>query len=331
MTSRYRIGFLGSWALFVVAAGLAALAGIGELANWKDAARMKRLERLDAIIGSRLGEKLERLREVSEEREEKLEKLRSDVERIKLDLDDSQDTEQTIVVSTAENRLRVRRRGHVVFEAICSTGKGTTLEIEGRKMVFDTPTGRFRIQSKEENPVWVPPDWHFVEEARKKNLGIVRLAAGQAIDAETGNPVPAQPSSGIWSWLSSRDRPRRVLKVRQNTVVEVASDGSERELPQGELASGPVALHRRPRPVDSDGPSLGQRWAAPLGERAPAPVRTPQEQMEPGAVGSGYGIHGTLATSQLGRSASHGCVRLSDADIERLFKMAKVGDQVLIY
>ena len=48
-------------------------------------------------------------------------------------------------------------------------------------------------------------------------------------------------------------------------------------------------------------------------------------------IGSGYGIHGTLATSQLGRSASHGCVRLSDADIERLFKMAKVGDQVLIY
>jgi lipoprotein-anchoring transpeptidase ErfK/SrfK len=38
-----------------------------------------------------------------------------------------------------------------------------------------------------------------------------------------------------------------------------------------------------------------------------------------------------MATNQLGRSVSHGCVRLSDPDIQRLFSMAKVGDQVLIY
>ncbi len=312
MISRYRIGFLGSWALLVIAAGLAALAVAGEWANGKDAARIKRLERLDAMIGSRLDSKLERLREVSEEREEKLEKLRADVERVKLDLDDSQDTEQTIVVSTAENRLRVRRRGHVIFEAICSTGKGTTLEIEGRKMVFDTPTGRFRIQSKEENPVWVPPDWHFVEEARKKHLEVVRMAPGQAIDDETGNPVPAEPPSGIWSWFSSRDRPRRMLRVRQNTIVEVASDGSERELPQGELIRAGKAIVVPPHGTRQ------RRFGKTLGHYRLN-------------IGSGYGIHGTLATSQLGRSASHGCVRLSDADIERLFKMAKVGDQVLIY
>jgi lipoprotein-anchoring transpeptidase ErfK/SrfK len=312
MTSRYRIGFLGSWALFVIAGGLAALAAFGEWANWKDAARINRLEKIDAIIGSRVGGKIERLREVSDEREEKLEKLRSQVEQVKLDLDDSRDTEQTIIVSTAENRLRVRRRGVVVFEAICSTGKGTTLEIEGRKMVFDTPTGSFRVQSKEENPVWVPPDWHFVEEARKKHLEVVRIAPGQAIDAETGNPVPAQPSSGIWSWLSSRDRPRRILKVRQNTVVEVASDGSERELPQGELIRAGKAI------VVPPPGTLQRRFEKTLGHYRLN-------------IGSGYGIHGTTATNQLGRSASHGCVRLSDADLERLFKMVKVGDQVLIY
>ena len=126
------------------------------------------------------------------------------------------------------------------------------------------------------------------------------------------NPVPAQPSSGIWSWLSSRDRPRRVLKVRQNTVVEVASDGSERELPQGELIRAGKAIVVPPHG------SRQRRFEKTLGHYRLN-------------IGSGYGIHGTLATSQLGRSASHGCVRLSDADIERLFKMAKVGDQVLIY
>lgn len=311
MSFRYRIGFLGSWALFVIAAGLAIVAAAGAWANAKDAARLKRLEKIDAMIGARLGARLDRLREVSEDREEKLEKLRSEVERARLDLDDSRDTEQTIVVSTAENRLTVRRRGTVVFEAICSTGKGTTLEIEGRKMIFDTPTGRFRIQSKEENPVWVPPDWHFVEEARKKNLEVVRLAPGQTIDADTGSPVATQPS-GVWGWLSSRERPRRVIKVKQNTIVEVGADGVERELPQGELIRAGKAIVVPPHGTRQ------RRFEKILGHYRLN-------------IGNGYGIHGTTATNQLGRSVSHGCVRLSDADIERLFKMANVGDQVIIY
>ena len=53
----------------------------------------------------RLGEKAGRLREISEEKEGRLRKLRSDVARVTLKLDDSQDPEQTIIVSTAENRL----------------------------------------------------------------------------------------------------------------------------------------------------------------------------------------------------------------------------------
>jgi len=35
--------------------------------------------------------------------------------------------------------------------------------------------------------------------------------------------------------------------------------------------------------------------------------------------------------SQLGRSVSHGCVRLHNTDIERLYQIAKVGDEVIIY
>jgi hypothetical protein len=34
-------------------------------------------------------------------------------------------------------------------------------------MLFNTPTGQFRVVTKEENPLCVPPDWHFIEEARK--------------------------------------------------------------------------------------------------------------------------------------------------------------------
>ena len=34
---------------------------------------------------------------------------------------------------------------------------------------------------------------------------------------------------------------------------------------------------------------------------------------------------------KLGRSVSHGCVRLANEDIARLYSMTKVGDEVIIY
>jgi lipoprotein-anchoring transpeptidase ErfK/SrfK len=311
--TRYRLGFLGAWALFVIAAGLASLAVAGELANRRDEARLRRLERIDRMIAQRLGEKAEELKEISGKREERVEKLKADVARATVDLDDSKDQDQTIVVSTAENRVRVRQRGQTIFEAVCSTGKGTTLEIAGRKMIFDTPTGRFRIQSKEENPVWVPPDWHYVEEARKKRLEVVRLSAGETIDAETGEPVSASSSGGFWSFLGAgKKASRRVLKIKGQEVVEVSTDGSERTLPPGELIRAGKAL------VVPPAGSSQRRFDKVLGHYRLN-------------IGNGYALHGTTATRELGRSVSHGCVRLSDPDIERLFQMAKLGDQVLIY
>jgi lipoprotein-anchoring transpeptidase ErfK/SrfK len=48
-------------------------------------------------------------------------------------------------------------------------------------------------------------------------------------------------------------------------------------------------------------------------------------------LGDGYALHGTQAVSQLGRSVSHGCVRLNNDEIARLYQMANVGDEVIIY
>lgn len=44
----------------------------------------------------------------------------------------------------------------------------------------------------------------------------------------------------------------------------------------------------------------------------------------------GYGIHGTNAPRSIGRAASHGCIRLRNRDMERLFTMLRVGDAVQI-
>ena len=308
--SRYRLGFLGAWGLLVVGAILAAAVAAAEWQNVRDADRLRKLTVIDRLIADRLGPKLDDLRLTAAEREERLEELHSAVQQTELELDDSTDTDQIIVVSTAENRLYVRRAGKVVFEAVCSTGKGTTLtDASGRSLVFNTPTGKFRIVRKEENPLWVPPDWHFIEEARKKGKRVVRLGPGERIDARTGDP--AGGSEGVHQYGASRSSSGRVLTVRNNTVVEVGPDG-ERELPPGEVieAGGAVVV---------------------------PPYGTPQRKFDKVLgkyrlnLGGGYGIHGTMYPDQLGRSVTHGCVRLGDADIERLFAMVQVGDQVLIY
>ncbi|MBM4120042.1 MAG: L,D-transpeptidase [Nitrospira sp.] len=72
-----------------------------------------------------------------------------------------------IVVDTARNRLFIKRRDTVLLDAVASTGSGTMLDDPGqrdRRWVFETPRGAFAVQSKIDNPVWVKPDWAFLEE-----------------------------------------------------------------------------------------------------------------------------------------------------------------------
>lgn len=44
----------------------------------------------------------------------------------------------------------------------------------------------------------------------------------------------------------------------------------------------------------------------------------------------GYGIHGTNVPKSIGKAASHGCIRMAKRDLEELFSMVEVGDQVEI-
>lgn len=72
-----------------------------------------------------------------------------------------------IIVDTGRNRLYVKRGKETVLTALASTGSGTILDKPdqpGAQWVFDTPRGEFTIQSKLTNPVWVKPDWAFLEE-----------------------------------------------------------------------------------------------------------------------------------------------------------------------
>jgi L,D-transpeptidase YbiS len=48
-------------------------------------------------------------------------------------------------------------------------------------------------------------------------------------------------------------------------------------------------------------------------------------------LGDGYMIHGTLYQRYLGRAITHGCIRLGDDDLEKVYRAAPVGAPVLIF
>ena len=142
-----------------------------------------------------------------------------------------------IVVDSANNRLWVRRGEKILLEAVVSTGSGLVLEQvdAGRTWTFDTPKGMYRIHRRAVNPVWVKPDWAFLEE---------------------GEPAPASVSERY------------------------------------------------------DYGSLGEYGLY---------------------FGDSYIIHGTLYENLLGRSVSHGCIRVGRDNLRRIWELAPAGTPVILF
>lgn len=274
------IGLLGSWALLVLGLGILAYAVAAEAITVSDARKLRRVDMIDRVIDEKIQKQVELLQREMAQSSTRIGKLQSEVATTDQSIEDVHDTDFVITVSTAENKVYARQNGQLVFEGICSTGKNTTLTDGGRTMVFRTPIGRFRIVSKEENPLWVPPDWHYVEEARKEGMDVVRLERGQCVADVCAS------------------------------AKEVTAGGFP--IPGGEMIvrGGAIII-----------PPLGTR-----ARQFPDVLGTHRLNL-----GDGYALHGTQQVKQLGRNVSHGCVRLSNDDIARLYAMANVGDEVIIY
>ena len=71
-----------------------------------------------------------------------------------------------VVIRLSENRLMLVEGRDVVWEAPVATGTGFRLEGDRESWEFDTPRGVFRIERKEKDPVWIMPDWAFIEAGR---------------------------------------------------------------------------------------------------------------------------------------------------------------------
>jgi len=104
-----------------------------------------------------------------------------------------------------------------------------------RTWTFDTPRGYFRVAGKVANPVWIRPDWAFIEE---------------------GIPIPKN----------------RQERAQANVLGDYAI-----------------------------------------------------------SFGNGYFIHGTLYTRLLGTSATHGCIRVGDDTLKKIYKAVRIGTPIWIY
>lgn len=143
-----------------------------------------------------------------------------------------------VVIDQTHNRVYLKKGEEITLEAVCSAGSGLVLRESaagGRKWVFDTPRGSFKVIQRRENPVWKKPDWAFVEE---------------------GKPIPRN---------------------------------------------------------DSERFEYGM-----LGEYALS-------------FGDGYMMHGTLYERLLGRSVTHGCIRIGRDDLRVVWRDCPLGTRIFIY
>lgn len=71
-----------------------------------------------------------------------------------------------ILIDLDENILYFKEGDVTLWSAPVGTGTGMRVITEDDEWEFSTPTGRFQVQYKERDPVWIAPDWYFVENNR---------------------------------------------------------------------------------------------------------------------------------------------------------------------
>lgn len=144
----------------------------------------------------------------------------------------------------------------------------------------------------------------------------VSLALALPSFAQTAKPAADHPISRI-VLISLTDR--KLAVIEDGNVIakfSVAVGAAASPSPTGKFqivnrVSNPTYYHPGTViPSGKDNP-VGTRWI--------------------GLNQKGYGIHGTNAPKSVGHAASHGCIRLRNRDVERLFAMLKVGDAVEIH
>ena len=199
------------------------------------------------------------------------------------------EAELRIVVSTRRRLLLLVRGTDTIMRAPVAIGMNAGFEFNGKKWHFATPRGRRRVLAKMPDPVWTVPEWHYFEKAAKKGIDAVKL--------ERGDTVHLADES--------------LLVVTDSTIGRVNQFGYFAEITPGVeiIFDGKIFIppftHPQRRVPDALGPYKLD-------------------------MGDGYLIHGTHYYNEesIGEAVSHGCVRMRNEDLERLYKLVPRGTLV---
>jgi hypothetical protein len=196
-----------------------------------------------------------------------------------------------IVVDIFAHELHVISKDDTLLTAPAATAMNATLTYGGRSWRFETPRGVRRVISKDTEPTWTPPEWHFAEVALEHHLKLRSLQRGQVVRLRDGSRLMVKGDEvGV---ISPGEKEFVPLVLDEHVVFDetlfIPPAGTKHRTIQGELGHFRLAL------------------------------------------GDGYQLHGTPYANSIGSAVTHGCVRLRDEDIEWLFNNVPVGTKVYIY
>ena len=196
-----------------------------------------------------------------------------------------------LVVDIGDHQLYVIDGQDTVRTVTVATASNSTLSFGGRSWHFETPRGVRTVLSKDKDPVWTPPEWHYAEVASEYGLKLRQLQRGQSV------------------------------RVRNGTILTTRGD-EVGVIQPGETEFVPLVLDEQ---IVFDNtlfiPPPGTKHRTIQGELGHFRLK----------LGDGYQLHGTPYAASIGSSVTHGCIRMADDDIEWIYQNVPVGTKVYLY
>ncbi len=99
-----------------------------------------------------------------------------------------------LIVSLQDRYLWVVSDADTLLSAPVGVASGRTLEHEGRTWRFRTPRGARVVRSKETDPIWRPPDWHYAEAALEHDLALAKIPNDRPYPLPDGRTLSVRDS-----------------------------------------------------------------------------------------------------------------------------------------
>jgi hypothetical protein len=197
-----------------------------------------------------------------------------------------------ILVSTKQRWLWFVVEKDTLLSVPVAVGMNSQFVYQDKKFHFSTPIGRRQVLKKEEDPIWTVPEWHYMEKAKARDLELVRLGPTSKVELEDGSIIMVKGE--------------QVGRVNQFGNFWAFTPGTEIVFDE-KIFMPPLNTVQR-RVPDALGPYKLD-------------------------TGNGYLIHGTHIYNEdsIGDAVSHGCVRMDNFDLERLYYMVDKGTPVFIF